>query len=93
MRTARVGRGLVRAFCALLVLSATLLPASAGATARDGSYSALIVNGSKTTLAKWPYIVGILDKTEPSTYLAQFCGGSLVTPTLVLRVRVSLRDW
>ena len=29
-----------------------------------------------TTLAKWPYIVGILQKDEPSTFYAQFCGGS-----------------
>jgi secreted trypsin-like serine protease len=61
---------------------ASFVPASAASG--DDRYRAQVVNGTKTTIGKWPYLVGILHKDEPATYYAQYCGGSVVTPTLVL---------
>jgi secreted trypsin-like serine protease len=83
-------RRLVRVGAAVLVALAGSIPVGAHATSGrsgasgDGGYAAQIVNGTKSSLGRWPYIVGILQKDEPSTYYAQFCDGSLVAPTIVL---------
>ncbi|MCU1429135.1 MAG: hypothetical protein JWL83_3135 [Actinomycetia bacterium] len=80
---ARWGKRAVAAIA--IVTAASVLPTAAHASNQGGGgFSAQIVNGTKTTNAKWPFLVGILQKTQPSTFLAQFCDGSLVTPTLVL---------
>jgi secreted trypsin-like serine protease len=43
-----------------------------------------IVNGTTTTIAQWPYLVGLLRSSIADPYAAQFCGGSVVAPDLVL---------
>jgi secreted trypsin-like serine protease len=83
MYTARLGRSAAAMVAAGAVALAALVPAPQ-ATARERSYAASIVNGTVTSLSKWPYIVGIMKKSIADPYYAQFCGGSLVAPTIVL---------
>jgi hypothetical protein len=70
----RRGRWIIVVTCAALAL-----PAAANAQTR-------IVGGSPTTIEDWPWQVAIAD--PPSTggdgYDRQFCGGSLVAPTVVV---------
>src|SRR4051794_39913532 len=71
-------------FAALVAIAgAIVLPAAAGASSNDG-YTPAGVNGHETSIAKWPYLVGVLAKDEHRTFYAQFCGGSVVAPTIVL---------
>jgi secreted trypsin-like serine protease len=92
MRRARAGRrACVITVVALVAAISVVLVPGAGADAqiaptssRDPDYSASIVNGSEASLDQWPFIVAILARSEPLTYYAQFCDGSLVTPTIVL---------
>jgi secreted trypsin-like serine protease len=68
---------------ALLTALALVLPASAAA---GPSGSDRIVGGQATTIEEWPWQVGIA--RPPSTggngFDRQFCGGSLIAPTMVL---------
>jgi secreted trypsin-like serine protease len=46
-----------------------------------------ILGGSRTTIQRWPWQVGIADNpafTPGNAYRRQFCGGSLVAPTIVI---------
>jgi secreted trypsin-like serine protease len=55
----------------------------AARTTGDG-FSAQIVNGNKSSIERWPYLVALLLKDETSTYYGQFCDGSVVAPQIVL---------
>ncbi len=85
----RAGFALAAAACLTIV---GVLPVSAhaatatnaAANAGKGGFSAQVVNGTSTSIGKWPFLVGILQKNQPDTFYAQFCDGTLVTPTLVL---------
>jgi secreted trypsin-like serine protease len=77
----------VTAVVAVVAVVAALMAAvvpSANAASRDPRYSASIVHGTDASLSKWPYMVAVLARSEPLTYYAQFCDGSLVAPTIVL---------
>jgi secreted trypsin-like serine protease len=60
--------------------------ADAAAAAKTGRTPA-ILGGSPTTIGKWPWQVGIATSSDVSSgnaYRRQFCGGSLVAPTVVI---------
>jgi hypothetical protein len=72
------------------VLSAALLAASVGPSAAmgaGGSESERIVGGTATTIQKWPWQVALTlnpSSHEGNALDRQLCGGSLVTPRIVL---------
>lgn len=71
------------ALCAATVLAGAAIGSAttAPAAARGPSY---VVNGTTTTNAEWPFLVGILDRPTGDPYAAQFCGGSIVAAQVVL---------
>src|SRR2546429_9404138 len=76
----RLRFGAVALFAVVAVATANV----AAADSTSGGYSAYIVNGSSTTIAKWPFLVELLHHGTTNTYDAHFCDGSLVAPTIVL---------
>ncbi len=61
--------------------------AAASPAAADGARRApapYIVNGTTTTIDQFPYLVGILRRNVADPFTAQFCGGSVVAPQIVL---------
>ncbi len=82
MRSTRAGR-LAGVLTVVATIVAAIVPA-ASAAPHDPRYSASIIHGTETSLAKWPYIVAVLARSEPRIFEAQFCDGSLVTRTVVL---------
>jgi V8-like Glu-specific endopeptidase len=85
--------GRVRASCfALLVV---LVLASTSVTARAdvaGDPHKRIVGGQTTSIADWPWQVALVQQGSGSAYNRQFCGGSLLTPTIVLTAAHCLYD-
>ena len=68
---------------ALLAAAATLIPV--GVAAGDGDQRR-VVGGQETTIQEWPWQVAIAHPPSDGGdgFDRQFCGGSLVTPALVL---------
>lgn len=79
-----------RAFALCAALLAVLLTALAASPARSAAAGAQIsiVNGHPTTIAEWPWQVAIASskKSQPkqSPRARFFCGGSLLTPGIVI---------
>ena len=91
----RIARTL-RAAAAILLVSALqgLLPAGAPA-ARDGSVEPDIVGGTETTIGEWPWQVALAFRpgvVPGNGKDRQFCGGSLVAPTIVITAAHCLHD-
>ena len=82
----RLNRLAVVAALALAALLATLAPAQpADAAAKAKDVRASVVSGYQPDPAQWPWIAALLDKTVAgSDYDRHFCGGTLVSPTVVL---------
>jgi secreted trypsin-like serine protease len=55
-----------------------------GITPPKASVSPMIIGGTVAPEGKWPGLVGMLYAAEPDDFLAQYCGGSLISPTHVL---------
>lgn len=62
----------------LVAAAAIALSAAADASAR------WIVGGSPARIADWPFLVALASSDEEDGYAAQFCGGSIVAPTVVV---------
>jgi secreted trypsin-like serine protease len=80
---------------ALIALAAVLLAVALAsmtgnahaAEDRKSEPSRMILGGSPTTIQRWPWQVGIADSPTVARgdgYRRQFCGGSLVAPTVVI---------
>jgi len=69
----------MRRIAAVLVLAAAL-----AAAAPASASPSRIVGGEPAAFAAWPWQVGILDASAPDSYFAQFCGGTLIAPGVVL---------
>lgn len=63
-------------------LVAALALALGGAS--DALAARFIVGGSTASIADWPFLVALADAGEEDGYQAQFCGGSLIAPQVVL---------
>ncbi len=68
------------------LLGLALAPAVAGAAAVPGGGAGApsIIGGHDAAAGAWPSLVGLLTRGVPSTYDAQFCGGTLIAPEWVL---------
>lgn len=77
-----------RAFATLAALTTLFVVALTSSSARAADAQVSIVNGKTTTIDKWPWQVAIVDRgkgTPPSSTRANFfCGGSLLTPEIVV---------
>ena len=83
----------VVAVLAALALSAPLGPAAGAVTAAPGSGGPPeIVGGQTAVRGEFPYQVGLLDRAEPDSYWAQFCGGSLIGRSTVLTAAHCVED-
>ncbi len=59
--------------------------ASAGpASPTNGGRPPYVVNGAPATIEQFPFLVAILNREIADPFTAQFCGGSVVAPTIVL---------
>jgi len=77
----------VVALVALALLSASFVgptPAGAITAGPSGGGPPEIVGGQVAARGEFPYNVGLLDRAEPDSYWAQFCGGSLIGRSTVL---------
>ncbi len=94
MLSAMTGRS--RLVLALLLVLGLLLPAAAASgqatppTATDDDTE--IVGGQPADSGEYPYQVGLLRRSEPNRFNAQFCGGSLISPDTVLTAAHCLED-
>jgi secreted trypsin-like serine protease len=87
-------RGWWLALPAVAALAAGLLTAPSALTSpsvradhADAGRTPKILGGSPTTIARWPWQVGIAHNpatTPGDAYKRQFCGGALVAPTVVI---------
>jgi secreted trypsin-like serine protease len=77
----------MRRIAVVLVLAA-LLAAAGSASASPGS----IVGGGPASFAAWPWSVAILSAYTSNRYDAQFCGGTLIAPGVVLTAAHCLYD-
>lgn len=68
----------------LLALVAVLAAAPAVAAAGASKGSPRIVGGQDADIANWPFLAAIVRSDVPDAFQAQFCGGSLVAPRVVL---------
>ncbi len=94
----RARRGGVRllvgvAVCVLLLVGATQGQAAGSAAsagpaaavdARSGPVGPRIIGGTPALAGEWPSIVALLTKSEDNAFFAQFCGGTLIAPRVVL---------
>jgi Trypsin len=78
-------RGLIAAIVAIAALGFSLLAANSSAETIDPQPR--IVGGNTTTIAEWPWQVAITADPEffsGNGLQRQFCGGSLVAPTIIV---------
>jgi secreted trypsin-like serine protease len=68
------------AFLPLLLLLLLVAVPAAGASTVEPR----IVGGTQVSAGAYPFMAALLDHGVASTYLAQFCGGSLIAPRTVL---------
>jgi secreted trypsin-like serine protease len=81
----RLTRLAVTVAVAVATLPMALLPAQAADAAKAKNVRASIVNGYQPHDSQWPWIAAILNKTRAGTdWDRHFCGGTLVSPTVVL---------
>ena len=66
-----------------LAIALVLLVFAAPAAATPG-HDRRIVGGQTTTIGSWPWQVAIVSAGSGSAYNRQFCGGSLLTPKIVV---------
>lgn len=73
----------LRLSIAVVAFTASLVPAAVAAGDRDQQR---VVGGQETTIQEWPWQVAIANPPSEGGdgFDRQFCGGSLMTPTLVL---------
>lgn len=76
-----------RLIAALSLLGVLMTGAAVAAPVQASTLSPRVINGTTAGPADMPYLVALIDTTRMSqlgTYQAQFCGGTLVTPTKVV---------
>ena len=79
-----VGRGLLIAIVALATGAATGTPIDAQTADAQGGDGAEIVGGVEARSGDFPHQVGLLTRGVSNRWDAQFCGGSIISPTAVL---------
>jgi secreted trypsin-like serine protease len=82
------------AVCVVLLLVGATQGQAAGSAALAGPATAVdtpsghvgprIIGGSQAEAGDWPSIVALLTKSEDNAFYAQFCGGTLIAPRVVL---------
>jgi secreted trypsin-like serine protease len=82
-RATRSGGAVAVAVALVFGASAFAVP---GAVARSAGPdpAPYVVNGSPTTIAQWPFLVGLLRAAVSDPFDAQFCGGAAVAERVVL---------
>ncbi|HYY21330.1 MAG TPA: serine protease [Thermoleophilaceae bacterium] len=68
------------ALLSLVPLALLVVVPAAGASTREPR----VVGGTQAPAGAYPFMAALLDHGVASTYLAQFCGGSLIAPRTVL---------
>jgi hypothetical protein len=76
----RTIRTLAALLAALALVLLAALPAQAATAARDP----LVHGGNDAPLGDWGWIVALVDPDEPVPADGQFCGGTLIAPTVVV---------
>ena len=83
--TTRLTRLAVAGAVAVATLLAALLPSQAADAAKAKNVRASIVDGYQPHSSQWPWIAALIDKTRAGDdYQRHACGGTLVSPTVVL---------
>ncbi len=77
-RPRRRAKWLVIVTTVLASVVSTSPAAAGGATVLRGKVDARVVGGTPTSISSVPWQVAIVDRSNPNTYDAQFCGGSIV---------------
>jgi secreted trypsin-like serine protease len=72
------------ALLALVLALALGLPAGAGAQSQQPQPAPRIVGGSQTTIGQYPWQAAVVFNGGGSAFNRQFCGGSVVTQSIVL---------
>ena len=82
------------AVCVVLLLVGATQGQAAGSAALAGPATAVdapsghvgprIIGGTPALAGDWPSIVALLTKSEDNAFYAQFCGGTLIAPRVVL---------
>jgi secreted trypsin-like serine protease len=85
-----MGTGRLAARAALSIVTSLVVLAAGTATSASASVAAMtprVINGDSETPGQYPYLVSLLlaDRfTEDGAFQAQFCGGTLTSPTTVV---------
>ena len=84
------GRGLKRVLTAIVAVAVlggvAAGPAGATSSARrvTGEGGPRVIGGQPVTPGQYPWLVAVVDHSEPRAYEGQFCGGTVVAPNWVL---------
>ncbi len=67
-----------------LIGSTIASPPTAAAQDATGAIQTQIIGGTEAVAGDWPSIAALLSSNQPDPSLAQFCGGTLIAPRVVL---------
>ncbi len=67
-----------------LIGSTIASPPTAAAQDATGAVQTQIIGGTDAVASDWPSITALLSSNQPDPSLAQFCGGTLIAPRVVL---------
>src|SRR5690606_38121047 len=79
----RLGVGLV-AGAGAVALAWAGIAANAEETTTDGDFETNVIGGQTAEEGQYPWLVGVGFPGEGTPYERQFCGGSVITETVVL---------
>jgi secreted trypsin-like serine protease len=71
-------------FLILCVTFVSVVPAGAVVSSSSDASGKEFFGGEVSSSSSYPWMVALLSSDEPDTYLAQFCGGSLIAVDLVI---------
>ena len=68
----------------VVAIVVTLLLPAQTLLAAPATQTPTIIGGEETSVSEYPWMLALVDATEPDTLAAQFCGASLIDPMWVL---------
>ncbi|MCZ7535176.1 MAG: trypsin-like serine protease [Acidimicrobiia bacterium] len=72
---------------------ALLAVAAAGPADADGSIEHRVVNGSRADSEQYPFLAAVLSSGIADPFAAQFCGGAVVAPSIVITAAHCVEDF